>query len=176
MLNQDKFFSSTTHKQKQNQNILVSSPLYSSGHSIANPLGNVNELLQTTNEWTNIQHIIKITFKEVYEILKNMSTDIRNIEAQLNTKAPILETNSTIISNHQELMQNMNEIIKVVKLKPGYDELEDKVSKEELNNLLANKVSHEQLSASMLNYKSEITFENKIMHERMIENFSNFKL
>ena len=40
----------------------------------------IQELLQTNSEWTNIQDIIKLTFKGIYQTLKVQNECIRDIE------------------------------------------------------------------------------------------------
>jgi len=40
----------------------------------------IQELLETNSEWTNIQDIIKLTFKGIYHTLKVQNECIRDIE------------------------------------------------------------------------------------------------
>ena len=60
------------------------------GHHAAQEHGSpeiIQELLDTNSEWTNIQDIIKLTFKGIYHTLKVQNECIRDIEMILPAKA-----------------------------------------------------------------------------------------
>ena len=49
----------------------------------------VQELLETNGEWTNIQDIVKMTFKGIFQAMMVQKECIRDIEAILPEKANI---------------------------------------------------------------------------------------
>jgi hypothetical protein len=57
----------------------------------------VSGLLQETNDWINIQDIIKLTFKSVFDVIKSQSELIKEIEAQLPSKT----TKSELVASLQ---------------------------------------------------------------------------
>jgi chromosome segregation ATPase len=95
----------------------------------------VSGLLQETNDWINIQDIIKLTFKSVFDVIKSQSELIKEIESQLPSKT------------------NKSELTAALQLKHDYADFTKYAS--EINNKKADKEDIERQVALLKNEYNE---------------------
>ncbi len=111
----------------------------------------VQDLLSGSNDWKNIQDIVKLTFKAVTDVLRQQGLAIRELERVAPTKASKAELNSglSLKANVSDVSRTIAEVASQMESKLTFEELQsltdDKVSKQDLQYLLSNKVSVEEL-------------------------------
>jgi len=91
------------------------------------------DLLSGTNEWVNIQDIVKLTFKALFDVVKAQGEALRDLEQIMPTKASRTEMNSALSqkANISDVSKTIAEIA---------SSIESKVSLEELQLMLAEKL------------------------------------
>lgn len=115
----------------------------------------VHDLLETNSEWTNIQDIIKMTFKGIYHTLKVQNECIRDIEQILPAKA---NANDIRTEMHQQLQlkANLNDMKKTmaevaanIESRTTFHDvkrlLEQKIERSEVQYMVQQKVTFEEM-------------------------------
>ena len=117
----------------------------------------VQDLLAGTNEWRNIQDIIKLTLKAVCEVVRTQGLAIRELERVLPTKCNKSELNAglSLKANVSDVSRTVADVAASIDTKLSTDDvqhlLEEKISKTDMQYLLSNKVSVEELSRVLEN-------------------------
>lgn len=100
---------------------------------------------QAHSEWRDVPDIIKITFKGVYQVLRNQADELihneqvrENINASLNQKANFADVKKTML----EVVQNIESRASISEVKRLVDE---RVSKIDLSHMVKDKVSFDDL-------------------------------
>ena len=117
----------------------------------------VQDLLAGTNEWRNIQEIIKLTLKAVCDVVRTQGLAIRELERVLPTKCNKSELNAglSLKANVSDVSRTVADVAASIDTKLSTDDvkslLDEKVSKTDMQYLLSNKVSVEELSRVLEN-------------------------
>eukprot|EP01022_Parablepharisma_sp_SALTPOND_P015976 TRINITY_DN2297_c1_g1_i1.p1 TRINITY_DN2297_c1_g1~~TRINITY_DN2297_c1_g1_i1.p1 ORF type:complete len:983 (-),score=93.89 TRINITY_DN2297_c1_g1_i1:14064-17012(-) len=96
------------------------------------------ELLSGGNEWINIQDIVKLTFKALFDVVKAQGEAIRDLEQVMPTKASKAELNSSLSTK-----ANISDVSKT--LAEVAANIESRTTGEEIKRSLAEKASREEL-------------------------------
>mmetsp|Transcript_9414 Transcript_9414/g.14404 ORF Transcript_9414/g.14404 Transcript_9414/m.14404 type:complete len:122 (-) Transcript_9414:1990-2355(-) len=115
----------------------------------------IQELLDTHSEWTNIQDIIKMTFKCVNQTLRVQSGVIRDIEQILPMKADTDEFRAEMgarlnqKANISDIKKTMAEVAGSIESKTSFADvkrlIDSKLDRSELQFSLQTKVSQEEM-------------------------------
>eukprot|EP01022_Parablepharisma_sp_SALTPOND_P018885 TRINITY_DN3149_c2_g1_i1.p1 TRINITY_DN3149_c2_g1~~TRINITY_DN3149_c2_g1_i1.p1 ORF type:complete len:945 (+),score=132.86 TRINITY_DN3149_c2_g1_i1:1642-4476(+) len=120
------------------------SPSYLPGPLESDPysLSLVQELLQSTTEWINIQDIVKLTFKALFDTVKMQGEAIKDLEKAIPTKASKAELNSGLSqkANISDVSRTVAEVA---------SNIETRVTLEDIQALLEEKVSRSEFQYSM---------------------------
>lgn len=93
---------------------------------------------QGSNEWKNIQDIVKLTFKAVCDVIRSQGLAIRELERIVPTKANKSELNAglSVKANVSDVSRTIAEIASSIENKLTFEEvqniIDDKVSKTDL--------------------------------------------
>uniref|UniRef100_A0A7S3IAC5 C1q domain-containing protein n=1 Tax=Fabrea salina TaxID=342563 RepID=A0A7S3IAC5_9CILI len=130
----------------------------------------VDELMQGHSEWRNIQDIIRVTFKAMADVLRTQSYQIRDLEHQVAYKVSKNEFTSAL-SHKADILELEDFKDTVNNLAPYQASLEDKVSRSDLQYLLTNKASIEEVKAMLDKKLSLRDFESHLhsFHSRLEE-------
>ena len=100
----------------------------------------VKDLLFGSNDWKNIQDILKLTFKAICDVIRQQGLALRELERVVPTKALKAEINTGL-----SLKANFVDVSLILADKLSFEEvltlLDDRVSKGDLQYLLSNNVS-----------------------------------
>ena len=142
----------------------------------------VKELLEGTTEWVNIQEIIKLTFKAIYDILNVHAISINDLQKSLSGKATKTEMNSSLSSkaNISDVSKSISDLSSHIQQRATHEEtinlLEEKVSKSELQFILSSRVLKEDL-IQLMNEKMSIESFNLQMKNIFdkLDNMNNYE-
>eukprot|EP00742_Colponemidia_sp_Colp-10_P010428 GILJ01011451.1.p1 GENE.GILJ01011451.1~~GILJ01011451.1.p1 ORF type:complete len:694 (+),score=153.66 GILJ01011451.1:27-2084(+) len=137
----------------------------------------VEDLLQGLNDWRNIQDIVRLTFKALYDVVKAQGEAIRQLEKQVDTKASKMELHSLLDTkvNTVQFTQMVNEIQFILSSKPSIDDLhnatEDKVKRSDMQTALAAKASSDEVRVMLEGKASvaDISHRTEELHRRCDE-------
>ena len=115
----------------------------------------VQELLDTNSEWTNIQDIIKLTFKGIYQTLKVQNECIRDIEQILPVKANgqeiMMEVRGLMNqkANLNDMKKTMAEVAQNLESKASHSDLKRlvDVNKQEMHHMLQQRITFEDMKS-----------------------------
>ena len=111
----------------------------------------VQDLLSGSNDWKNIQDIVKLTFKAICDVIRQQGLALRELERVVPTKASKAEINAglSLKANVVDVSRTLADLASTMESKLSFEEvqtlLDDRVSKGDLQYLLSNKVSVEEL-------------------------------
>jgi hypothetical protein len=111
----------------------------------------VQDLLSGSNDWKNIQDIVKLTFRAVADVLRQQGLALRELERLAPTKASKAELNAglSLKANVADVSRTVADLASGLEQKLAFEDvqslLDDRVSKGDLQYLLSNKVSVEEL-------------------------------
>lgn len=111
----------------------------------------IQELLDTNSEWTNIQDIVKLTFKGIYQTLKVQNDCIRDIEQILPAKADSHQVRAQLAqkANLNDMKKTMAEVAENLESKPTHIDtkrmLDQKCDRQEMTYMLQQKISWEDM-------------------------------
>ena len=120
----------------------------------------VHELLMGTNEWINIQDIVKLTFKALFDVVKAQGEAIRELERTMPTKASKSEINSGLSTkaNISDVSRTVAEVATNIESRATLEDVQvllgDKVNRSDLQYILSNKVSIDELRTMLENKAS----------------------
>lgn len=132
----------------------------------------VQELLETNSEWTNIQDIIKLTFKGIYQTLKVQNDCIKDFEQILPLKADTHEVLNLLNSkaNLNDIKRTMAEVASNLELKANSADLkrmlENKIDRQEVTHKLQSKISFEEMKQYVSSQIFETDAENELLKLR----------
>eukprot|EP01022_Parablepharisma_sp_SALTPOND_P008023 TRINITY_DN135086_c1_g1_i1.p1 TRINITY_DN135086_c1_g1~~TRINITY_DN135086_c1_g1_i1.p1 ORF type:complete len:770 (-),score=136.49 TRINITY_DN135086_c1_g1_i1:282-2591(-) len=115
----------------------------------------VQELLQGSTEWSQIQDIVKLTFKAMLDVMKAHSEAIRELERTVPTKASKAEVNSGLSqkASISDVSKTVAEVAANIESRATVEEvqqlLESKISKSDFQYALSNKVSIDEMRAAL---------------------------
>ena len=137
----------------------VRSPQYSKrfemGEGDPYSMAIVQELLQGTSEWINIQDIVKLTFKALFDVVKVQGETIRDLERIIPTKASKAELNSGLSqkANVSDVSRTVAEVASTIESRASLEDVqslvEDKVSRSDLQYAISGKVGVEEMRAAL---------------------------
>ncbi|KAM3147350.1 hypothetical protein pb186bvf_000601 [Paramecium bursaria] len=137
-------------------NILNLNLNFNHGHSGRSSISKLNPLLiQSTQEWKNINDIIRLTFKAITDVVKNQAESIRELEKQISTRASKneLHTGLSLKSNINDISKTIAELATNLDSKISYEDsktiLNDYVLKNELQYLLSSKLDIDEVRQIM---------------------------
>jgi hypothetical protein len=125
----------------------------------------VEDLISGINDWRSVQDIVRLTFKALSDVVKSHSSVLKDLENQLSAKVSksdflqFKQTNSQVTSMIADIKTNLDSKVSVEDV---YGLLESKSLKNEINKILANRVSAD----SFLSAKSD-DFEVKGEYRRI---------
>jgi len=117
------------------------------------------ELLTGSNEWINIQDIVKLTFKALFDVVKAQGEAISNLELIIPTKATKTEVNSSLSTkaNMTDLSRTLAELTSSIESRPTMEEVRrmmiEKADQEEVNRIAQEMVSRECIELLIRNNK-----------------------
>lgn len=117
------------------------------------------DLLTGSNEWINIQDIVKLTFKALFDVVKAQGEAISNLEILMPTKATKSEVNSSLSSkaNMTDLSRSLAELTAAIDSRPTMEEVRramgEKADREEVQRLGQEMVSRECIELLIRNSK-----------------------
>lgn len=120
----------------------------------------IDNLLANTNDWRNIQEIVRVTIKSLTDVVKSQGIAIKELEKQVNTKASRNDLISGLGSkaNVNDVMRTFNEVAANIENRPTVEELQllmdEKISKSEINYILNSKPSMEEVR-NLINQRVE---------------------
>ncbi len=130
------------------------------------------ELLQGTNEWINIQDIVKLTFKALFDVVKTQGDAIHELEQTVPTKANKAELNAglSLKANISDVSKTFAEVVANVESRATVEEVQgalaEKAARTDLDRLEATKVGREEIK-QVAGMKAEIEEELSRMFDRI---------
>ena len=119
----------------------------------------VESLLNSPN-WSNEQDIVKISIKSLYDEITNLNNKINNIENQLENKITKTEFQNKLSSkvDMNEYVKTINDMTKNIQNHPSMEHIkfieEDKISKNEFNNIIKDYALNNDIKPIIDNSKS----------------------
>ncbi|CAI2385185.1 unnamed protein product [Moneuplotes crassus] len=143
----------------------------------------VQDLLNGTEEWRNIQDIIRMTLKALCEVIRDQGMSIKFLEKTLATKANKAEINSALDTkaNISDVSNAITEVASQLEYKASLEEVNamvhDKMGKSELQYLLTNKVSIDEMRSLMENKSNvhEVNQKFQSLDRKIEQYFDDFK-
>ena len=111
------------------------------------------DLLNGTNEWINIQDIVKLTFKALFDVVKAQGEAIRDLEQLMPTKATKAEVNSALSgkANIADVSKTLAEISANIESRATFGDMQ---------RMLAQKADRDELSKTVPRSEVETLFKN----------------
>jgi len=74
----------------------------------------VEDLLSNTQEWVNINDIVRLTFKAVYDVLKGHANVLKELEWQVSNKITVNDLNKSLTAkaNVADISRTFDQISK----------------------------------------------------------------
>ena len=119
----------------------------------------VESLLNSPN-WSNEQDIVKISIKSLYDEISNLNNKIINLENQLENKITKTEFQNKLNSkvDMNEYIKAINDMTKNIQSHPSMEQIkfieEDKISKNEFNNIIKDYALNNDIKPIIDNSKS----------------------
>ena len=119
----------------------------------------VESLLNSPN-WSNEQDIVRISIKSLYDEITNLNNKINNIENQLENKITKTEFQNKLSSkvDMNEYVKTINDMTKNIQNHPSMEHIkfieEDKISKNEFNNIIKDYALNNDIKPIIDNSKS----------------------
>jgi hypothetical protein len=98
----------------------------------------VQDLLSGSNDWKNIQDIVKLTFKAICDVIRQQGLALRELERAVPTKASKAEVNAglSLKANVADVSRTLADLASTMESKLSFEEvqtlLDDRVSKSDL--------------------------------------------
>jgi hypothetical protein len=123
-------------KEKHNESNIsqISKPSIYNINDLSSNISSIDNLLSSSTQWQNVNDIVRITIKHIYDLTKAQNQTIKELERQLNTKATKSELNSglSIKASNADVVKKLEEI---------NNQIENKVSVQNFNFLLEDKAN-----------------------------------
>ncbi len=106
----------------------------------------VQELLQSGGDWVNIQDIVKLTFKALFDQVRTQADAIKDLERVISSKASKCELNSGLTqkANVSDVSRTVATVAATIEARASVEDvqalLEDRVTKRELQRAVEDKV------------------------------------
>ncbi|KAL4493978.1 hypothetical protein ABPG72_021995 [Tetrahymena utriculariae] len=115
----------------------------------------VEDLLSGTNDWRNVQDIIRLTFKALTDVVKNQGEAIRDLERQNISNVKIVNLQDYLDSkaNVEDVKESLNELAQILEGRPSFDDLQNRFQqctlKEDFDYMISSKVSHQEIKVML---------------------------
>lgn len=133
----------------------------------------IDSLLNSSEDWRNIQDIIKLSFKSILELIKSNNNTIKELERQIQSKASKSDLVNSLSqkANVNDVMKTFTEVVSSIETRPSLEEvqilLDEKVSRNEIHSILSNKPVSEEVKSYINGRIKEI--DNKSYFESLIK-------